>query len=138
MHNQERAAVGVPPLTWSDALAAGAQTWAENVLTTGEMEHSTCCGAFQDYGENIAAYGPPSSKTLAGLQQGWVNEKNNYVPGYPWSYSTGHYTQMVDRKSTEVGCGLASGPGGPAGQGGSDVLVCQYTLPGNWNNEPPY
>jgi uncharacterized protein YkwD len=28
--NRERAAVGVPPLVWSDTLAAGAQTWADH------------------------------------------------------------------------------------------------------------
>ncbi len=134
VHNQERAAVGVPPLIWSDMIAAGAQTWADNVLATGKMVHSTGTG----YGENIAWRGPPGSTTMAGLQQGWVNEKNIYVPGTPPSYSNGHYTAMVDKKSSEVGCGLASGPGGPGGQMGSDVLVCRYNPPGNWNNEPPY
>ena len=139
VHNQERAAVGVPPLTWSNTLAAGAQTWAENVLATGKMEHSTCCGAFRDYGENIAAWGPPGAKTQAGLAQTWADEKKDYVPCNPCNYSgTGHYTQMVWKSTTEVGCGFASGPGGPAGQSGSDVLVCRYTPPGNWNNQPPY
>ena len=33
VHNQERAAVGVQPLTWSDTLAAGAQTWAQHLAT---------------------------------------------------------------------------------------------------------
>ena len=28
--NRERAAVGVPPLVWSDTLAAGTQTWADH------------------------------------------------------------------------------------------------------------
>lgn len=139
IHNRERAAVGVPPLTWSNTLAAGAQTWAENVLATGKMEHSTCCGAFRDYGENIAAWGPPGAKTQAGLAQTWADEKKDYVPCNPCNYSgTGHYTQMVWKSTTEVGCGFASGPGGPAGQSGSDVLVCRYTPPGNWNNQPPY
>ena len=139
VHNQERAAVGVPPLTWSNTLAAGAQTWAENVLATGKMEHSTCCGAFRDYGENIAAWGPPGAKTQAGLAQTWADEKKDYVPCNPCNYSeTGHYTQMVWKSTTEVGCGFASGPGGPAGQSGSDVLVCRYTPPGNWNSQPPY
>jgi uncharacterized protein YkwD len=54
VHNQERTAVGVPSLTWSNTLAAGAQTWADQLLATGKVEHSTCCGAFRDYGENIA------------------------------------------------------------------------------------
>jgi uncharacterized protein YkwD len=140
LHNKERAAVGVPPLTWSNTLAASAQTWADQLLATGNSGHSTCCGAFRDYGENIASAGPPADKSQIGLVQGWVDEKKNYVPCNPCNYGgTGHYTQMVWKASTEVGCGFASGPGGAYAQyGGTDVLVCQYTPPGNWNNQPPY
>jgi len=140
VHNQERAAVGVPPLTWSNALAASAQKWADQLLATGQLEHSTCCGAFKDYGENLAYAGPPGYKTQAGLAQTWADEKQNYVPCNPCNYSgTGHYTQMVWKATTEVGCGFASGPGGAyAKYGGTDILVCQYTPPGNWNNQPPY
>ena len=39
VHNQERGAVGVQPLTWSDQLAADAQTWAEEVATSGNFDH---------------------------------------------------------------------------------------------------
>ena len=96
VHNQERAAVGVPPLTWSNTLAASAQTWANQLLATGELEHSTCCGAFKDYGENLAYAGPPGYKTQARLAQSWADEKKDYVPCNPCNYSgTGHYTQMV-------------------------------------------
>ena len=38
-HNRERAAVGVPPLVWSDQLAADAKPYAEHLLTTAELEH---------------------------------------------------------------------------------------------------
>src|SRR5689334_6795353 len=34
VHNRERAAVGVPPLVWSDDIAAGAKTWADHLSTT--------------------------------------------------------------------------------------------------------
>ena len=56
VHNRERAAVGVPPLVWSDKLAADAKTWAEHLAATGKFEHSTCCGAFRAYGENLAGF----------------------------------------------------------------------------------
>ena len=135
VHNQERAAVGVPPLTWSDTLAASAQTWAEHLIAIGKIEHSTG----QSYGENLAWAGPPSANTQPGLAQSWADEKKNYVPGTPGDFSTGHYTQMVWKDTKQVGCGFASGPSGPGAQyGGTDVLVCQYTPPGNWNNQLPY
>ena len=139
MHNQERAAVGVPPLTWSDTLAAGAQTWSDKVYETGDASHSTGSGAFQKYGENMARGGPPSYAPLNYLVQTWINEKDKYIPGTPGDSIQGHYTQMVDKRSTEVGCGFTSGPGGLyAEYGGTNVLVCQYTPPGNWNGIPPY
>jgi hypothetical protein len=34
--------------------AAGAQTWADHLVAIGQDVHSTCCGAFKDYGENLA------------------------------------------------------------------------------------
>ena len=139
LHNQERAAVGVPPLTWSDSLAAHAQPWADKVYETGDSSHSSGVADFGNYGENMAWGGGPSFATPTWLAQTWANEKSNYVPGTPASDSTGHYTQMVDKQSTEVGCGFTSGPAGQyAEYGGTNVLVCQYTPPGNWNNQPPY
>ena len=139
LHNQERAAVGVPPLTWSDTLAAHAQPWADKVYATSDASHSSGLADFGNYGENMAWGGGPSFATQTWLAQTWADEKSRYVPGTPASDNNGHYTQMVDRQSTEVGCGFTSGPGGEyAKYGGTNVLVCQYTPPGNWNNQPPY
>jgi len=130
VHNQERAAVGVQPLTWSDTLAASAQTWAQHLATSGEFKHSPDTS----YGENLAGYTLVDGVSAPGGGQSlWVDEKSNYVPGTPASSSTGHYTQMVDKQSTEVGCGTATGDGHPF-----SILVCQYTPPGNWNGKPPY
>jgi uncharacterized protein YkwD len=130
VHNQERAAVGVPPLTWSDTLAASAQTWAQHLATSGEFKHSPDTS----YGENIAGYTLDGGVSAPGEGQSkWVEEKNKYVPGNPASSDTGHYTQMVDKQSTEVGCGTATGDGHPF-----SILVCQYLPPGNWNGKPPY
>ncbi len=130
-HNDERKAVGVDPLTWSDSLAASAQNWADYLQPLSKQVHSNT-----GYGENLAAGGGPSYATVQVLQDSWVKEKSQYVPGTP---GNSHYTQMVDKQSTEVGCGFASGPGGEYAQyGGTNVLVCQYNPPGNFNFQPPY
>ena len=93
----------------------------------------------EKYGENMALGGPPSYATLNWLVQYWINEKDKYVPGTPDDSTQGHYTQMVDKRSTEVGCGFTSIPGGPMAQyGGTNVLVCQYTPMSDWNGIPPY
>jgi uncharacterized protein YkwD len=140
-HNKERALVGVQPLTWSDKLAAGAQTWADHMETTGEFAHSTCCGAFKDYGEGIAGIFNTTDSGIIDGQMRWAAEKDN--PGYhggpfqPDPTATngapGHYTQMVWRNTTEVGCATA-----PAGALPFSVLVCQYNPPGNIFGEPAY
>jgi uncharacterized protein YkwD len=146
-HNQERALVGVQPLTWSDKLAASAQTWANQIEATGQFAHSTCCGAFRDYGENIA--GISGTTSIAEIADGaalWVAEKNNYHGG-PFDLAAqtsaqnsgnsgsvyGHYTQMVWRTTTEVGCATASQSGLQFA-----VLVCQYAPPGNIDGQLPY
>ena len=60
VHNKERAAVRVEPLTWSDSIAATAQTWAQQIATTGIFDHDpvytgpSCTGPC--YGENIAGF----------------------------------------------------------------------------------
>ena len=53
-HNIYRAEVGVPGLTWSNALAADARVWADRLAAEGAFYHST--GAQRPgQGENLAA-----------------------------------------------------------------------------------
>ena len=80
VHNQEVHAVGVQPLTWSDTLAAGAQTWAQHLATSGEFKHSPDIS----YGENLAGYTLADGVSAPGGGQSlWVDEKSNYVRGTP-------------------------------------------------------
>jgi uncharacterized protein YkwD len=135
VHNQERADVSVPPLVWSDELAAGAQTWADHIATTGEFGHSQCS---ECYGENLAARDHTTVVPMAQALASWVSEKNNYQGG-PFDPTTqtnasnvyAHYTQMVWNGTTEIGCATDTG-------GGVDYLVCRYTPPGNSIGQTPY
>ena len=126
-HNRCRAEVGVAPLQWSDSLAASAQQWANHLAATGTFEHSHS-------GENLAR-GTTGAYSVTRLFGMWENEKQHFVNGtFPnvssdgnWM-SVGHYTQVVWRDTTEVGCGLASG-------NGNDVLVCHYNPAGNMSGQ---
>src|SRR5215472_15234745 len=53
IHNDERAAVKVPDLTWSDTLAADAKKWAEHLASlppkpTSSSGWNQCCGGEPD------------------------------------------------------------------------------------------
>jgi uncharacterized protein YkwD len=128
IHNGERAEVGVPALVWSDELAAGAQTWADQLATTGVAAHSGAPGV----GENIAEW-THYPGALTAMVQFWVDEKNGYtlVPFQLGDDDHGHYTAMVWETTTEIGCGMATGSV-------NDFLVCRYSPPGNANGQLPY
>lgn len=124
VHNKARAAVGVPPLVWSDDLASFAQKWADKIAKTGDVAHRPK----GKYGENLAwstgEFGP------AVAAKKWLAEKRQYKPGVSFNV-VGHYTQMVWRKSTAVGFGIAEVNGGT-------VIVANYDPAGNIAGETPY
>lgn len=133
-HNKYRQDVGVPDLTWSPTLAAHAQAWANQLASTGKFDHSTDP---HGEGENLAK-GTVRADRAAELVGLWGGEKQYFQPGTFPDVSTtgnwmdvGHYTQLVWRDTTQVGCGVAMG-------GGSTVLVCRYSPPGNYEGEPVY
>jgi len=68
----------------------------------------------------------------------WVAEKRDFKPGvFPANSRTGdveavgHYTQLVWRRSSAVGCALAHGRA-------EDFLVCRYSTAGNVVGQLPY
>jgi hypothetical protein len=130
-HNSYRAQVGVPPLQWSDSLAASAQNWANYLATIGTLQEPGVGGV------NLAdaTAGTLSVTQLVGL---WGNEQQYFIDGVFPDISTtgnwedaGHYSQMVWRNTTEVGGGLATGQG-------LDFLVCYYNPAGNVSGETAY
>src|ERR1700739_300721 len=147
IHNSERAAVGVQPLVWSDKLAADAKSWADHLASLPPLPPDdgwTSLGgkpqlvhAASGEGENLWAGGANFFST-AHMVQSWVSEKNNWNGGtFPSGCASGkvcdHYTQMVWRTTTNVGCATAIG-----NQGKFEFLVCRYSPPGNMAEEKPF
>jgi hypothetical protein len=130
-HNKYRSQVNEGPLVWSDSLAASAQDWAQHLADeVHALQHSGVAGV----GENLAMW-TAGRASLTQLVDMWGAEKHYFIDtSFPDVSSTGnwrtvgHYTQMIWRNTTEVGCGLGTG-------GGYDYLVCRYTPQGNFMGE---
>ncbi|HEV2043547.1 MAG TPA: CAP domain-containing protein, partial [Sphingomicrobium sp.] len=68
----------------------------------------------------------------------WVEEKRHFQPGlFPHVSRTGqwkdvaHYTQMIWKGTTNVGCALHNG-------GDRHYLICRYSPPGNADGRPVF
>jgi hypothetical protein len=121
------------PLTWSTTRASAAQSYANNCT----FQHSP--GAVMgQYGENLYASSNipvPIRPTPATAVFSWSSEQQYYdyasnvcsAPNPPGT--CGHYTQLVWRPSTQLGCGIkfcqVNSPFGPSFPDWY-IWVCQY------------
>lgn len=139
LHNQVRAEVGVGPMTWSPALAATAQAWAESCTDAeapaGLIDHNPGRSDGHPYyvGEN--AFGTPGEPTAEDAVNAWAAEKADYDhDSNGCSGICGHYTQLVWADSVELGCGIARCPDLAFG----GTIVCNYGPGGNVAGQRPY
>ncbi|KAG6398472.1 hypothetical protein SASPL_139932 [Salvia splendens] len=128
-HNQARSEVGVGPLKWSDALAKSArlQSYKQN-CSFADLSKSRY-GANQLWAGGLAV-------TPKAAVEAWVAEKKfyNYADNScPPEHRCGVYTQVVWRKSTDLGCAQAACP-----KEQSTLTICFYNPPGNIVGEKPY
>lgn len=140
-HNKWRAEAGVPGIAYSKKLAASAQAWADQLKNSHDCDMKHSNGAA---GENIfwqsAVIWSDGRRELQRVDpkavvDAWGSEKKHYrhadntcAP----SEVCGHYTQLVWKKTTSVGCGMAV-------CGSRDqIWVCQYSPAGNWAGQKPY
>lgn len=135
-HNRYRAEVSVPAIGWSTDAAAHAKPWADHLAQTGTFEHSQAPDRV-DEGENLWK-GTAGAYSVDAMVAGWGDEKQYFKYGtFPDCSTTGnwqdvgHYTQIIWKDTTNVGCALATGQGW-------DVLVCRYAPPGNFVGQAPY
>ncbi len=146
-HNRVRAKHGLQPLKWSDKLAAYSQEWA-NHLGRGNSCQMYHRSGNPPHGENLyissAVVWSDGKKEVARErnrvtvrdvvkvwtdEEKWYNYKNNSCqPGR----QCGHYTQIVWRDTTEVGCAVKF-----CGDQ-SQNWVCSYNPPGNYVGKRPY
>lgn len=138
-HNEARAMVGVGPMTWDPRLADIARAWVVQCVDTmqpiGLVDHNpNRSNGYPTYvGENI--YGSGGGATGVDAVRLWVAERANYdYEANTCSGICGHYTQVVWRNTTMVGCALHTCPGLTYGA----TVVCNYGPGGNVGGQRPY
>lgn len=134
-HNSERALVGAPPLRWAESLETEARTWARSLIVSDRFAHDP---APHGHGENLWTGWGGRAWTPEDMVGEWAAEKSNYRHGpFPAVSRTGnwidvaHYTQMIWRDTTHVGCAVET-------RRDRSVLACRYAPPGNIDGRIAY
>ena len=129
LHNHERAAVGAPPLAWDARLAEAAAAYGPALADRGRLVHSPAASR-PGQGENLWM-GSAGAFSIEEMIGSWAAERSLFVPGTVPNVSrsghfsdVGHYTQMIWRATTRIGCALHRGRT-------ADYLICRYAPAGN-------
>ena len=117
-HNYYRQKRGLQPFTWSAKLAQFAQKWSRQIANARKLFHSS--GGF---GENLyMTYN--GDKSCSAAIDSWYSEHRLYH-GQPIGKGNfkeyGHYTQLIWKTTTHVGCAYAD-----TADGKSRYTTCEY------------
>ncbi|CAE6461693.1 unnamed protein product [Rhizoctonia solani] len=122
-HNNERAEHGAKALVWDDGLASSAQAWANQC----KFQHSQS-------GQNL--YAGTGNPTAADAIGAWNSEARDYDPENP---EASHWTQVVWKETTELGCALNQCEPGSIFDAKyvANYYVCHYNPAGNVDGRFP-
>eukprot|EP00670_Eutreptiella_braarudii_P009282 CAMPEP_0174314898 /NCGR_PEP_ID=MMETSP0810-20121108/5930_1 /TAXON_ID=73025 ORGANISM="Eutreptiella gymnastica-like, Strain CCMP1594" /NCGR_SAMPLE_ID=MMETSP0810 /ASSEMBLY_ACC=CAM_ASM_000659 /LENGTH=321 /DNA_ID=CAMNT_0015424111 /DNA_START=197 /DNA_END=1160 /DNA_ORIENTATION=+ len=101
--------------------------WGRNIGTTACKQVPIPAQANPVYGENLWAgwYDPSAEEVLKGWYDNEIGLYSYSSPGF--SSATGHFTQVVWKSTSELGCGICDG----GGLTYPYVVTCQYNGFGN-------
>ncbi len=133
-HNFYRARHCVSALTWSTQLADGAQQYADHQIEPGSTfsQHSGVPGENLSWAKRASPI-PTFFNVPAVVVSEWYHEINNYdYNKSEYTGDTGHFTQVIWRDTTQLGCAIArySSPYGSP-QDLYAYIVCRYSPAGN-------
>jgi hypothetical protein len=127
------------PLIWSEKLAADATAWAANCIAGHDPDLRQL-----NQGENWYAWSTANNRTPADIVLGGASEADDYDYDSHTCHGgdaidCGHYTQIVWRDTTHVGCAVQVCTDGMENwEDGREIWFCRYFPPGNWIGERPY
>jgi hypothetical protein len=132
-HNQARAAVGVPPLRWSADLASAAGKVVAQQQGTGGCTFADMSDSPFGANQGWARY--PYLASPGEVVASWVAQGKFYSHGNNTCAAgrqCGTYTQVVWRRTAEVGCAQATCATG------ATLTLCLYNPHGNVQGQSPY
>jgi uncharacterized protein YkwD len=142
-HNTYRAKHRSPNMALDNSLNSTAQSWAQYLASKGELEHSSRSQR-NNAGENLYVFYTTQSSingsTIAkNAVKSWYDEVSAYNYANPgFSSETGHFTQVVWKSSTKLGCGAAKGTARVSGRNyNAFYVVCHYAPAGNFQGQFP-
>lgn len=123
-HNEFRKRHQVDPVTWSDELTRGAQSWADILARNNTFKHAEGIAP----GENLYLSGKPLPEEICTeattLFYEEIKKYDFNKPGF--SMETGHFTQLVWKKTKQIGAAQA------ARRDSRLVVVVRYSPAGNY------
>ena len=130
-HNKWRSNIYLHGLRWNKTLAADASAWSQVMAKANRMYHSGTPGEnLYSIVSSVVLPTPDYAKMCISAVDRWGSEKTMYTPGSPIDnnyHLYGHYTQMVWRETTHVGCG-----------GYNEFFTCRYYPSGNTLGVNPF
>lgn len=134
LHNMFRCRHGAPPITWSDAVAADAESWAAPLTSMIHSDSYSVSPPAGPAGENI--YWNSVAATASDAVQAWYNEVNFCIPApetfqdgcYKGTDVTGHFTCMIWTGVKEIGCAFSDD---------GHIALCRYKAGDSVDNETP-
>lgn len=117
----------LPPVVWSEDLAAWAQEWADFLIAERMFRHRPR----NRYGENLYEI-DGGRATPQRVVAAWAAEARDYdYVSNACRGQCGHYTQIIWRDTRKVGCAVAR-------DAHRQVWVCNYAPAGNVVGQRPY